>query len=343
MADTLMQYPGGKSGQFKRIQDMMPEHECFVEGFGGSGVITLNKEPSEVDVYNDLDEELVHFFIVFRESTDRLCDWLEDIPYSYSQYEDFIDRFYGEPNKKPPEYGLPGEPITNTLATEDDISYNHVRRAGLFFFLRYSQFGAKYSGRAGFGRSKVQNGAETFANARERLRDFSDSWDHVTIECVTYEKLVDYYDGENTLYYFDPPYVGTEQYYRESDFDHRSFVETLTEIEGYWIVSYDELPKVFDEEIGGRDNYYVTVEESTNFIDSGVKGEGKDTIETMVTNFDPDEVNQHSPSQQSGLQDIQETSTNGSEETQNTTEGIKLFGDEEDDNTSADGWLSNEN
>lgn len=293
MVDTLFQYPGGKSGQFKRIRAIMPHHECFVEGFGGSGVVTLNKRKATVDVYNDLDSELVHFFVVYREAPERLIDWLEKVPYSYETYEDFVDAFYG-PAGEEPDGTLPGRTITSNLAGPDDIALNDVKRAGVFFFLRYTQFGAKYQGRSGFGRSKVQNGAETFSNAKKRLKEFIGCWDSVTIENVSYEKLIDSYDGPDTLFYFDPPYIGTEGYYRESDFDHQKFVKDLGRIEGYWIVSYDEIPEELEE-------YHVSREKSTNFIDSGVKGEGKDTVETLVTNFEPSDVRKWSSQGQQGL------------------------------------------
>lgn len=332
MADTLFQYPGGKSGQFKRIKGLMPQHECFVEGFGGSGVITLNKEPAEVDVYNDLDSELVHFFIVYREAPERLAEWLEGVKYSYDTYEDFVTAFYGEANEEREEGALPGDTLSSNLVTGDDISYNHVRRAGIFFFLRYTQFGAKYHGRSGFGRSKVQNGATTFDNAKERLKEFSGCWDHVTIENVSYEKLVDTYDSPDTLYYFDPPYVGTEHHYRESDFSHTDFIETLRQIEGKFIVSYDELPKELQEEIDERESWSKTVEESTNFIDSGVSGEGKDTIETMVMNFDPGSEEGHSNKNQNSVSDF----TNQDDEHNGDTETVKLFDDVSEDENDAE-------
>lgn len=293
MADTLFQYPGGKSGQFKRILGIMPHHECFVEGFGGSGTITLNKEPAGVDVYNDLDSEIVHFFIVYREAPERLCEWLEKVPYSYETYEDFVDAFYG-PSNEEPNGRLPGHPLTDNLVGPDDIARNHIKRAGVFFTLRYMQFGAKYQGRSGFGRSKVQNGAETFGNAKKRLKEFAGCWDHVTVENVSYEKLISTYDGPDTLFYFDPPYIGTEDYYRESDFSHQEFVENLRDVEGYWIVSYDEIPEELEQ-------YHVSREKSTNFIDSGVKGEGKETVETLVTNYDPEKVRKWSTAGQEGL------------------------------------------
>lgn len=321
MADTLFQYPGGKSGQFARIKNVMPQHTCWVEGFGGSGVMTLNKQPAEVDVYNDLDSELVHFFLVYREAPERLVEWIEKVPYSYETYEDFVDAFYGEANEEREEYKMPGEPLTDNLVTSYDISQNHIRRAGIFFTLRYMQFGAKYQGRSGFGRSKVQNGAQTFKNAAKRLNKFAGVWDHVTVENTDYSKLVEIYDGEETLFYFDPPYIGTEEHYRESDFSHKRFCETVTDIKGYFIISYDSVPKMLSD-------YYITREQSTNFIDSGISGEGKDTVESLIMNFDPAEVQKFTTSGQVGIEELSEQSTD--DETGNAEDessGIKIFED----------------
>lgn len=293
MAETLFQWPGGKSGQYKRIKRMMPHHECFVEAFGGSGVVTFNKPEAEVTVYNDLDKDLVHFFIVYREAEERLSEWLENVKYHNLTYHDFAESFYGWDDPES-EHEEPAPPITDNLATPEDIDHGHIQRAGIFFTLRYMQFGAKYHGKSGFGRSKVQNGAVTFHNAKERLREFSGCWDHVTMECCSYEELTGPYDGPDTFWYFDPPYIGTEDYYRESEFSHDDFVEFLADLEGKWIVSYDEIPEQLEQ-------YHVTREESTNFIDSGMKGEGKKTVETLICNYDPDTVQGWSSSGQTGL------------------------------------------
>jgi len=293
MADTLFQWPGGKSRMFKRIQSMMPQHKCYVEGFGGSGAVLLNKEPADVDVYNDLDSDLVHFFTVYREAPDRLIEWLHGVPYSYETYQEFGMAFYHW-DEEDSDYEPPAPVLESSMVSSDDISHGHIQRAGIFFCLRYMQFGAKYQSKSGFGRSKVQNGAATFSNAKKRLKEFVGCFDSVTIENVSYEKLIDYYDSEDTFFYFDPPYIGTESYYLESDFSHDKFCDNLESIEGKWMVSYDEIPDRLED-------YYISREKSTNFINSGVKGEGKETVETLITNYDPEEVRKWSNEDQTGL------------------------------------------
>lgn len=275
MTTTLFQYPGGKSHLAPWITENMPDHDVFVEAFGGSGCLILNKEKAKVNVYNDLDSDIVHFFIVYREAPDRLIEYVERIPYSYEVYEDIAESFYNDEFEDPP--------LTDNLATPEDVTDSHIRRAGVFFALRYMQWGSKYHNKSGFGRSKQLSQADTWSNAKERLRDFIGFYDDITIENVSYEKLIDSYDSASTLWYFDPPYIGTEDYYRESGFDHQKFCKHLGCIEGYWIVSYDEIP----DQLAW---HYIQRKDSKNYIDSGKSGDAKDTVETLVTNYDPDEV-----------------------------------------------------
>nr|WP_284010312.1 DNA adenine methylase [Halomicroarcula sp. YJ-61-S] len=84
MGDAVFPFPGGKSRLASWILQEVPEHECFVEVFGGAAGVLVNKdtERSTVEVYNDLDEDLVHFFEVLREQPDELVEWLSAVPYS---------------------------------------------------------------------------------------------------------------------------------------------------------------------------------------------------------------------------------------------------------------------
>jgi len=53
MIKPTLQWPGSKMKMMDWILSEFPEHKCFVDVFGGSGAVLLNKTPSNNDVYND--------------------------------------------------------------------------------------------------------------------------------------------------------------------------------------------------------------------------------------------------------------------------------------------------
>jgi DNA adenine methylase len=62
-----LRWVGGKNAEADYLATLLPEHSCYVEVFGGGASVLLAKRPSEVEVYNDLNGELVNFFRVVKE------------------------------------------------------------------------------------------------------------------------------------------------------------------------------------------------------------------------------------------------------------------------------------
>ncbi|MEN6371910.1 MAG: DNA adenine methylase, partial [Armatimonadota bacterium] len=79
---------GGKGHMAARISPLFPEHRIYVEPFGGGGSLLFYKEPSEIEVYNDLDSGLVNLFRVLRdpEKFGKLYHYISLTPYSREEY-----------------------------------------------------------------------------------------------------------------------------------------------------------------------------------------------------------------------------------------------------------------
>lgn len=265
---SIIPYPGGKARKADWITDVFPpDYKLYCEPFGGSAAVLCEKDPSTIEVYNDRDSELAHFFETLRDRTDDLAAWLGKTPYSRRLHEKYLAQFYD------------GDP-----ADMDD-----VERAGVFFYLRYTQFGRKYHGTSGFATSTTRNEARTYSNARDELDRFADRFQDVLIECLDWKECLEKYDGEKTLFYLDPPYLGTESNYLVDDFSHAELAKTLPTIEGRAVVSYQDIPDVFDP-----DDWFVLERGDHSHMGSGHNGTGtsrdsaKEVTERLLLNFDPD-------------------------------------------------------
>ena len=89
MAKSPISWVGGKYYIAKTLIPMFPKHTTYVEVFGGAAHIMCRKEPSAVDVYNDIDCRLVNFFRVLQDDIkcNALCKRLRVTPYSREEFE----------------------------------------------------------------------------------------------------------------------------------------------------------------------------------------------------------------------------------------------------------------
>src|SRR5688572_25383452 len=83
----ILRYHGGKWMLAEWIISFFPEHEIYVEPYGGGASVLLRKSRSHAEIYNDLDEEVVNLFRVCRDNSSELIRHLELTPYSRSEFE----------------------------------------------------------------------------------------------------------------------------------------------------------------------------------------------------------------------------------------------------------------
>ena len=214
-----LRYHGGKWRLAPWIISFFPEHICYVEPFGGGASVLLRKTPSFAEVYNDLNGDVVNFFTVLREEPDALLRAIELTPYSRQEYRD---------------------------ARQLDHGDNEIERARKFYV--WAQQGR---GRAG----AEEPGGWRFMSKATRFRTPAQDWcehEHlwlivqrlkrVQIESDDAATVIRRYDGPGTLFYVDPPYVGSTRgrhLYRfdMDDEQHVDLAGLLHEVQGAVIVS----------------------------------------------------------------------------------------------------------
>jgi len=254
MPNNCFPYPGNKARHAEWILEHIPEHECYVELFGGAAGVLFNKPRSKIEVYNDLNGDIPHFFRVLRDRGDELQAWLENVPYSREVYNKWADAYYA------------GE------RCDDDIE-----RAGRFFYLRYSSFGGKIESKSGFMSDNHRSRAGNFVAGVDELKTFRNRLRDVSIESADWSRIVDKCDGEDTVFYADPPYEGTEGRYNSKGFDHKKLARKAKEIDGKIAISYDSIPHFYGDD-------FTVVTKQSNFSIDGASTEI--TTEYLIMNYD---------------------------------------------------------
>jgi DNA adenine methylase len=63
---------GGKFSHLAWLLPLLPTCHHYCEPFAGSGAVLLNRAPSPVETYNDIDGEVVNFFRILRDQPDEI-------------------------------------------------------------------------------------------------------------------------------------------------------------------------------------------------------------------------------------------------------------------------------
>src|SRR3954468_4367285 len=73
----LLSYIGGKNRLAKQIIEIFPNHTTYVEPFAGGAQVLFHKEPSKVEIINDLSHDIVNFFRVCQSHHEELVRHLK--------------------------------------------------------------------------------------------------------------------------------------------------------------------------------------------------------------------------------------------------------------------------
>ncbi len=77
---------GGKFSHLNWLLPLLPQCHHYCEPFAGSAAVLLNREPSPVETYNDIDGEVVNFFRVLRDQTDHIIKAIALTPFSREEF-----------------------------------------------------------------------------------------------------------------------------------------------------------------------------------------------------------------------------------------------------------------
>ena len=219
-------YPGGKQRSVVELMKHLPVEESWVDCCGGSGVVTLNRPKSNLEVYNDRWSALTDFYrvIVDEELFEQFLGLLDVSVHSRELWE---WAHVAQHDAK--------DPLKRAFAWYYNVIYS--------FSSLGRNFGRSLRGNNALAK-KIDKKLTHFKFIHERFK-------HVQIENDSVINILKSYDDYATVFYIDPPYYpespGVYKHTMKKA-DHVKMLNAVFECKGFVAVSgyendlYDTYP-----------------------------------------------------------------------------------------------------
>lgn len=202
---------GGKNYLAKEIIVLMPEHKSYIEVFGGALSVFYQKSASKIEVINNINDELINLHLCIRNKPQSLANVLNSMIISRK--------------------------IFHMLKNKEIKPRNDLERAAFYFYLISTSFGSSIGQFAMSKQRAPKRLCRDFSLHTKRLKNSS-------IENKSFEYILKEYDYNEALFYLDPPYVGTENYYKNTGGfglkEHELLCNLLKNIKGKFMLSYND-------------------------------------------------------------------------------------------------------
>lgn len=179
-----IRYYGGKWKLAPWIIEQFPPHDNYLEPCGGGASVLLQKPRSGVELFNDVNDNIVNLFRVLRDHPAELLEKIKLTPWARSEYE------------------LAKDPT--------DCPVERARRYYCLLWMSISGSEAK----SGW-RNVKDYGGHNLTLYHDALPDIVNRLQGVQIENKDAIELVKKHSFPNTLIYFDPPYVQSERSHKK--------------------------------------------------------------------------------------------------------------------------------
>jgi DNA adenine methylase len=226
-----VKWHGGKHYLADRIISQFTTHRVYLEPFGGAASVLLNKEPVDVEAYNDLDLRITRLFRVLQRHGQDFVARVQLIPYSQKEFDDAAC------------YSSDASDLDKAVCD----------------FVRWRQsFGGKgqtWSCTTARARGGMAGDVNAWWTAIDQLPEIVARLKRVEILHQPALEAIRRFDGPETLIYCDPPYLhetreansrdvyGVEM----SEADHRGLAAVLQDCQSHVVLSgypsplYDKL------------------------------------------------------------------------------------------------------
>ena len=212
-------WPGGKRALTRALLELIPEHRIYIEAFAGSAKLLFAKEPSRMEVMNDLNGDVTNFFRVAKHRPAELAERLELECIHAGRFREL-----------------------RALGTE----VCELERALRYAYLSWYSFGAKGEHFAS-GLAKNSRGKRPLGGVRELLLRVAERLHSVLIEQRDFQQILDRYDAADSFFYLDPPYVAYQpnaRYEPLAEGQRAALFDQLAALKGKFLLSFDDHPEI---------------------------------------------------------------------------------------------------
>lgn len=212
-------YFGGKSRLAATIISRLPKHKTYAEVFGGAAWILFRKRPGTLEALNDLDRHLMNFYRVAKYHSEALAAEIATLQ--------------------------PGREMFYALRAEiDRPMFTDVQRAAAYYYLqRYAFAGRPNKPTLAISPSQPLRCRSVMANRVLPL--ISARLTSVMLENLPWERFIKLYDGPDTFFFIDPPYMGHVEYRHNLEMDDFvTLAATLPLIKGKFLLTHTDCPEI---------------------------------------------------------------------------------------------------
>lgn len=266
---TPITYYGGKQLLASTILGMIPSHRVYCEPFFGGGAVFFAKGKSPCEIVNDIDDRIITFYDVCQDETlfTRLQHRIQN---TLDAEREFLraDKIWRHPKK---------------ARSKVDIAWAVWVLCNMGFGGSPAAGWKWDNGTSGSHIGVVLDGYRNNFTMKihERLK-------YVQISCRDALKVILQRDSDETFFFLDPPYPGTEmKHYNGYSFDDfEVLLKLLSTVKGRFILcNYDS--EMLDGFIRQNGWNMLTIDMNLRVANKSTKGT-KRKKEVLVYNYDPE-------------------------------------------------------
>jgi len=257
---TPLSYYGGKQQLAKTILGLIPPHRIYCEPFLGGAAIFFAKEPSEVEIINDTNGEMINFYEVLKRDFKALKKEVAISLHSRKMHT-HAQVIYQNPEL-----------------------FDRIKRAWAIWMLANFSFGSLLDSGFGYGRYNNKYAQKLINKRINFTEEYAIRLQNAQIECSDALKIIRTRDSETTFFYCDPPYVGADQGhydgYTQEDFD--ALLGLLDSIKGKFLLSSYRNKSL--SEYSKRNGWYTIELKMPSTMTHGSKNQ-QHKIEVLTANY----------------------------------------------------------